>query len=320
LCYNASYLLDESLGRTACIEKHVSAINAFKKSYSTFHALNHERIFVDEGVDSRAVCTSAFNEYIYDAETFSNALNDERHHPISGPFSIGDLKENEDICIEIKRIEPFCDVVWCLTRSAGVLNWKYNNLTNSSYSRKMRISENTESHQCNVGFIGTVSDEKMSSGRGGSHGGNLDLPCVKAGSKIILPALRKSSNVWFGDIHYKQGWGELSGVALECSGLISFAQKRITLIEKTKEPIVIESAANNTFLYFVGIRESYEKALQSAIDNMMRYKRAFNCFDDSAMYYKIGTEADLMIGQAIGKTISIAIKLKIDRLENMFQA
>ena len=315
-------MLDESIGKTACIERQVFALNKFKKTYSTFQTPQQDRIYIDEGVEYRAACTSAFNEYIYDGDSFTQALNSRKHHPVSGPFSIGELKEDEDIFIEIKRIEPFNDIVWCLTRSAGALKEKFSDITNSEFSRKMKIVENNEHEKmnnCNIGFIGTVSKEQISTGRGGSHGGNLDLPCVKAGTIIILPSINKSSDVWFGDIHYKQGWGELSGVALECSGLISFIPKRVSLIHKTNEPIIIETLGNEVFLYFVGIRETFEQALQAAITNMIQYKKAFDCVDDNEMYYKIGTDADLMIGQAIGKTISLTIKIKIDRIEDFFK-
>lgn len=320
--HNGSYLLDESIGKTACIKRQILALNMFKKTYSTFQPLNKDRIIINEGIEYRTACTSAFNDYIYDGDSFTGALNSKNHHPVSGPFSIGELKEDEDICIEIKRIQPFNDIVWCLTRSAGALKDNYNDITNSEYSRKMRIIESNDhikTQQCSIGFVGTISKEKMSTGRGCSHGGNLDFPCVKAGSIVILPSLHKSSDVWFGDIHYKQGWGELSGVALECSGLISFIQKRILLIHKTNEPIIIEPFEKDIFLYFVGIRETFEQALQAAIINILQYKRVFDCFDDNEMYYKIGTDANLMIGQSIGKTISLAIKLKIDKIENLFR-
>ena len=160
--------------------------------------------------------------------------------------------------------------------------------------------------------------ENISTGRGGSYGGNLDLPCIRAGSMIILPSLHNSSDVWFGDIHYKQGWGELSGVASECSGMMSFTQNRISLIQKTNEPIIIESISDGYFLYFVGKRRTFEQVLDAATRNMLRFKKAFNCNDDADMYYKIGTDADLMMGQAVAKTISLAIKIKVDSLDSIF--
>ena len=320
--YESFYLIDESIGKTACVERQVTALNMFKKTYSTFQIQNADRNLITEGVLYKTACTSAFNEYIQDGRSFTNALESNNHHPVSGPFSIGNLNEDEDIYVEIKCIEPFNDIVWCLTRSAGALKNKYSDLTNCEYSRRLRILETNEhinTQQCSVGFIGTISKEKMSTGRGGSHGGNLDLPCVKAGSAIILPSFHKSSDVWFGDIHYKQGWGELSGVALECSGFISFIQNRITLIQKTTEPIIIEPIEKGVILYFVGIRETFELALQAAINNMFQYKRIFHCLDDEEMYYKIGTEADLMIGQSVGKTISIAIKIKSRNFEDILK-
>ena len=248
------------------------------------------------------------------------ALNNKKHHPISGPFSVGTLKNDEDILIEIKSIETFDDVVWCLTRSAGILKDNYKYVNNSEYSRKMRIIDKKDENitkYC-VGFVGTNSIEYMSSGRGGCHGGNLDLPCIKSGSTILLPSQCNSSDVWFGDLHYEQGWGELAGVASECSGIVTFVQKRVSLIQKTLEPIVIETIEKDIYLYFVGARNTFEEALQAATRNILRFKKAFNCANDTDMYYKIGTNADLMIGQAVAKTISLAIKIKVTTLEKFF--
>lgn len=76
-----------------------------------------------------------------------------------------------------------------------------------------------------VGTIGTAphpENEGISSSLlPGRHGGNMDLPDVCPGSRIILPVFHKGALLYVGDAHAIQGDGEISGTALEMSAEIT---------------------------------------------------------------------------------------------------
>jgi amidase len=59
------------------------------------------------------------------------------------------------------------------------------------------------------------------SGQTGRFGGNMDHPVVAAGATIHLPVAVPEALLYVGDVHARQGDGELSGVALEIASTVT---------------------------------------------------------------------------------------------------
>jgi len=51
----------------------------------------------------------------------------------------------------------------------------------------------------------------------GDFGGNMDAPEIREGTTVYLPIFHDGAYLYFGDIHAKQGYGEVSGTGLETS-------------------------------------------------------------------------------------------------------
>jgi acetamidase/formamidase len=51
----------------------------------------------------------------------------------------------------------------------------------------------------------------------GDFGGNMDAPEIREGTTVYLPIFHDGAYLYFGDIHAKQGEGEISGTGLETS-------------------------------------------------------------------------------------------------------
>jgi acetamidase/formamidase len=294
-----------------------------KYSYKILPGNPREQILIKEGEQASAYCLSAFNYYIQNEFDFEQALASGKHHPITGSFSIGDLATGEDLMVYIDDVIPFYDRIWCITRSAGVLHRCFNLLGNTASERAFKIYSPKRSfpNEPMVGFVGTEPHRRtMSSGRGWSHGGNLDLPCIKKGSIVILPAGHRRAGVWFGDIHVTQGWGELAGVALECSGLVKFRINRVKLIQKTKEPIIIVPKKSGLYdLYFVGCRNSFRQAILAAAKNTIRFYPAWNAYGFIDAYCELGIHGNIVIGQAVGKTVSVAIRIQTKDINHLYK-
>jgi hypothetical protein len=80
-----------------------------------------------------------------------------------------------------------------------------------------------------LGILGTAPAEGMvRTGHGGRTGGNLDLPFVREGSSVYLPVERDGAGLYLGDAHALQAYGELGGVALECSAEVELIVRRCT--------------------------------------------------------------------------------------------
>lgn len=291
--------------------------------YKFPHHPDQKSTKVAVGESNVAYCKSAFNKFIFSDIEFEEALNSGGHHPITGAYNIGDISRNEDILVCIDNITLFYDRVWCITKSAGTLNDKFRNYGKSAFERSMHLYMPPYSNIFSpmMGIIGTVPRHKdVGSGRGGDHGGNLDLPCVKAGAKIILPSYNRASDIWFGDIHAQQGEGELAGVALECSGEVRFRIFPIKLYKKTKAPIIINASENGYSIYFVGCRNTFSNAVKAAMNNAIRYESIWGTYGFVNSYEQIGLFGDLIVGQAIGKTVSVAIKTQITDIGKIIES
>jgi amidase len=67
-----------------------------------------------------------------------------------------------------------------------------------------------------IGCIGTAPEgEPPLSGLPGRYGGNMDHPTIAPGTVVHLPVFAPGGLLYVGDVHARQGDGELSGVALE---------------------------------------------------------------------------------------------------------
>lgn len=294
-----------------------------KYSYKIPPSNLDEPILIAEGEQASAYCLSAFNHFIQNKTDFEMALDSGNHHPITGSFFVGDLAAGEDLMVNIDDVLPFYDRVWCITRSAGVLHKTFNLLGNTAYERAFKIYSPQKKfpNEPMIGIIGTEPKRKIvGSGRGGAHGGNLDLPCIKKGATVILPAAHKKAGVWFGDIHATQGWGELAGVALECSGVVKFRIQRVKLIQKTKEPIIICPKADGLYdLHFVGCRNSFREAIIAAAQNAVRFYPAWDAHGLIDAYCELGMYGNIVVGQAVGKTVSVAINIQTKDISQIYK-
>jgi acetamidase/formamidase len=76
-----------------------------------------------------------------------------------------------------------------------------------------------------VGCLGVApapgSDPAPTSGQMGRFGGNMDQPVVAAGSTVHLPVAVPDALLYVGDVHARQGDGELSGVGLEIAATVT---------------------------------------------------------------------------------------------------
>lgn len=62
----------------------------------------------------------------------------------------------------------------------------------------------------------------------GAHGGNLDLPGVRAGATVLLPVFHDGGLFMLGDLHAAQGHGEIIGGGIETSGRVVATLRRVS--------------------------------------------------------------------------------------------
>jgi amidase len=280
--------------------------------------------YVENGAPFQAICLSAFNRYIKNSADFSSSISDPGHHPVTGPFCLKEDREFDCILVDIIEIVVFNDLIWCLTRSAGALHEALGGLGPDAESRKfIRMKKNDFPIAPMAGFIATnPKTGEASTGRAGQHGGNMDFPFLGPGSQVLLPVEKGNPGIWIGDLHAKQGTGELSGVAIECSGAVTMKLRPAKANHGLLGPVIISGPENRRIWYFVGNSNSFDGALKNAMESILRAQNAFGLGSDVAAYRKIGTEGGVTIGQSSGKTVTVAVHLPggdLDTLVTLLQ-
>ena len=110
---------------------------------------------------------------------------------------------------------------------------------------------------------GGVKDDPMapvSTLRPWKNGSNMDINELQAGSTIFIPVFIKGGLIWTGDSHCRQGNGEVSLTALECS------YKEIVLQPIVRKDMKLEWPRIETKTHWisVGVDEDLNKAMVNA--------------------------------------------------------
>jgi len=111
---------------------------------------------------------------------------------------------------------------------------------------------------------GGVKDDPMapvSTLRPWKNGSNMDVNELQEGSTLFIPVFLKGGLIWMGDSHCRQGNGEVSLTALECS----YKEIRIQPIVRKDMKIDWPRAETRTHWIFMGFDEDLNKAMVAAV-------------------------------------------------------
>ncbi|MBI4919383.1 acetamidase/formamidase family protein [archaeon] len=226
--------------------------------------------------------------------------NSAHHHPLTGPIYVNNVKEGDVLKVEIQKIVPY-EMAQALSKTAGtdplddpLFGDRAPIIAKAIKGRREILGiEYTEgiilSYQPMIGIIGTSPKEgKIKTGHAGITGGNLDIPFVTENVIVYLPCQVDGGLLYLGDTHALQSYGELGGVALECSADI---QLKITkcianqgwfdndpyLERQNSLPIVIvgkEPLTQKKGVGIVGISSDFnhlDQSVQNAYRNAIKF-------------------------------------------------
>lgn len=186
-------------------------------------------------------------EHIWDFQSIYAAAGG--CNPINGPIYVNGAKAGDCIAVEILEVIPgFLRNGGYTSVQSGVgLLEDINGTIQSPLSPSTRICDfedgyiimKLESGKEHVRiplnpFVGSVGvapkhDRRSSFFQGEEWCGNVDIPDIKPGATVLLPAHVDGALLLMGDVHGCQGDGEITGCALECQGVI---KARVTVVPK----------------------------------------------------------------------------------------
>jgi acetamidase/formamidase len=117
------------------------------------------------------------------------------------------------------------------------------------------------------------------------NGSNMDINELQAGSKLFLPVFLKGGLIWMGDSHCRQGNGEVSLTALECS------YKEIVIQPVVRKDMKLEWPRIETRTHWIttGFDEDLNKAMVNAT------REAVNFLEQQKMVPLTRQEAYLLV-------------------------
>jgi acetamidase/formamidase len=98
------------------------------------------------------------------------------------------------------------------------------------------------------------------------HGGNLDNRHLRPGATLLLPVLRDGAMFSCGDGHAAQGDGEVCLTAIETA-----LNGRLRFILRRNKPLAQPRAETRTSLITMGTDEDLDRAVQSAVRDMVAW-------------------------------------------------
>lgn len=235
-----------------------------------------------------AAVTPGETVIIYTADAFENLLTSEDQHakdvrkdflnPQTGPIYVEGAEPGDTLKVEIIEIESTRNWGWsALAEKFGGLNANVNTpmlnepLKEKTWVYKIEdgwlINSNREANPAlkfrMAPFIGTMGTAPVgiavSSLVPFDHGGNMDCPDVKAGNILYFPVSVEGAYYLVGDVHAKQGHGEICGSAIEIPAKLTL---KFDVIKKKK--IKWPRIENQEWLMCVGSAKPLEDAVRIA--------------------------------------------------------
>lgn len=292
------------------IPEHVIPYNKDNIAYS-LDAHKKPLLIVQPGHHVVVETMNAFSQETTTEEELNNTINQGYHHPFTGPIFIEGAEQGMTIGVHIEQIELAPYAYTCISRSSGVLKGIFRD---RNYKR---IAVETDRFDCmgisfqtvpSVGGIGLADPNGTRNGATCDHGGNLDFKQMVPGSTVYLPTAFSGGLLYIGDLHARQGDGELSGIALESSGSVHLS------VQLWADCIPCPIIDHPEGMMVVGYGETFDEAIRQAVRHAVGMIATHRQISESDAYILLGFAANLVVGHLTGRIKSVAVQLSHELL------
>ena len=239
-------------------------------------------------------------------------------NPQTGPIYIEGAKPGDCLAVHILEIIPTRDWgVSCIQKPLGGLSPnKYTRMLNPPLEEKTWIYHRDEEGNYirdehlrfpYEPFLGTISTasalEVISSLTPYELGGNMDVPDVCPGNIVYLPVEVEGGYFFTGDVHAKQGQGELCGTAIEIAAKVRL---RFELIKGKK--ICWPRIESPTELMVVGSAKPMEDAARIAYAQLIAWMGEYG-WDAMEAYEALSIDGKLYCANMVDTVYSMVAKV-----------
>jgi len=271
---------------------------------------------------------------VYDC--FANAIRPDRglkevlesgeevfDNPVTGPIYIEGAERGDTLAVDILGIDVGEDAVTALVPGFGALEGWLTEVPPVTKFSEIRdgkvvfVTSKEKSIKISIQpFIGTIgvapAVESVSTVTPSRHGGNLDTSYVTVGNRLYLRVNVKGALFGLGDVHARQGNGEICGTAAEVP---AFVRLRFEVIKgKRIDWPRIESP---DAIMTVCSARPLEDAARLAARELMRWLVADFGLEEYEAYMLLSIAGDIEIAQIVNPLYTAVAKIEKELLSQL---
>ena len=244
-------------------------------------------------------------------------------NPSSGCIYIEDTKPGDVLIIHIGKIKTH-PIGW--TRYKGSTGAMPNYLGFSNLGEQFRVCEITENKiiwdnhtnfpvEPMIGVLGVAPEyESRTNAWGGVWGGNMDIQEVTTGAKITLPIFHTGALLHVGDMHARQGDGEIcGGGGIETGGSVEL------FVETKKKPKMMTwpRIENSSHIMTIACDKPAEDAFRTALSEMIFWLESDYKMSKSDAFLFLAQCLEARVTQFVNPTYTYILKVNKKYLPNI---
>lgn len=250
-------------------------------------------------------------------DTFNNQLNKSKQveiisfdkiNPATGPFYVHQALPNTMLKVTILEINLDNRGVGAIVEGLGVLGGKVHNESVFHYDvsdRVAKIDGRKLSINPFLSIIGVSPKEKSyPCGIPHNHGGKIDCPHLKQGNSIYLPVYKKGGYLSLGGLKANQGFGQLAGTGIECSGEVKI---KVDVTNKFFIDLPVVETEKNVI--FIVSDSTLEVAIEKAANEVTKYFQEILSISFNEAYHYLSVIGSLEIFQLVNPNITVGISV-----------
>jgi len=137
----------------------------------------------------------------------------------------------------------------------------------------------------------------------GNFGGNMDVADIREGVSVYLPIFHDGAYFYFGDVHARQGDGELCGAGLETTAAVTF---QFELIKGRK--IAWPRVEDEEYIMVIGSVRPLADALRLAAVELVEWLVADYGFDKWDAYQAVSQLTEIRVANMVDPNYAVVVK------------
>ncbi len=277
--------------------------------------------FVNRGDVVKLRTKDAFSNQIKKEGDLLTEIDFSKVNPATGPVYVKGAKKGDVLRIKILDIEINDWGVVSITPNGGVLGKMVEKPKTRIcklkdgyiiFNNKLRIKSNPM-----IGVIGVASEERVSCGVPGRHGGNMDTNLIGKGATLYLPVFQEGGLFALGDLHAVMADGEVCVTGCEIRGEVTVEVDTLPSLAP-QWPVVETQDA----FYIIVSHENISSAIEEAVELGVRALQHSNDISWEDAYMLGSLIMDVEISQLVDprKTVRVRIPKEYASITNILEA